>query len=137
METINLKTGHVLQFSTPSFADSMNLSKVLARELKSVDVDLGNLANLTDVENMDVMSLLAPLLQLYASDAAHMAVMKCLDKSLVEGRRINTSLFEEEEFRPDYLELCVFAVKRAVSPLFASLDFKSSKKPAAPSTNQA
>ncbi len=124
-DAITLKSGHTLELRSPDFGAAKNLAKAIARELRSVDVQL---------ESMDIQAFLAKdvnaiknvFLQVGSSDVVEQAVYACAVKSLLNGQKITPNLFEPEDMRQDYLPVVWEVMKFSLAPFFASLEFPSS-----------
>jgi hypothetical protein len=121
MEAITLKSGHVFEpMSGPDWASSKKLFKILARELKSVDIDLTGLTE-ASIKDMDSGVLVTAFLQVAGSDAVESAVLECAARCTLQGQKITAATFEPQDMRRDYLPVAWEVMKLALLPFFEDL----------------
>ncbi len=123
-ETLALRSGRSLELGMAPFSVGMKLFKVIANELKLVDVDLGSL-DLSKIAGKDINTLKNAILQLLGSDALEAAVFACMEKCLLEGQRVTRQTFEPEDMRGDFLPVAWEVIKFNLSPFFSSLGLSS------------
>ena len=134
-DQITLKSGAMLELKMAPFAKGTKLFKVIASELKGVEIELGDL-KMSDIGSKDINSLKNVFFQLIGSDALEAAFFDVAGHSLHDGQRITRTTFEPEKTRGDYLPTAWEVIKFNVAPFFSGLDLssltKSSPKPVGP-----
>lgn len=129
-ETITLKSGAELSMTVAPFADGMKLFKTIARELKQVDIELGDL-DVSKLAGKDINSIKNVVFQLLGSDAVEACVFDCLKRCTLNGVRITKETFEDENARPDFLPAAWEVIKLNLRPFVSGLNlsFSASAKP--------
>lgn len=117
------------------FSKGTKLFKVIASELKGVEVELGDM-KMADIGSKDINSLKNVIFQLIGSDALEAAFFDVAMHSLHDGQSIKRAIFEPDSARGDYLPTAWEVIKFNIAPFFSGLDLssltKSSPKPNGP-----
>ena len=119
-----LKSGVTVELAVAPFKVAKELFKVLANELKLVEVDLGTL-DLSKIQNTDINAIKNAILQLAGSDKVEAHVFACLARCTYNGVKITPDTFEPEEARGDYLPCALEVIKINVVPFFSGLELPS------------
>lgn len=117
MKTVNLHSGAVLKITPAPFADSLELTKAIAEEIKNVNMDPGREVDINLIKEM--------ALTLVASPRVEGCVRRCMERCLYnEGRLGAESIddtFESEKAREDYFQVFKEVLEVNVSPFMKSL----------------
>lgn len=124
---IVLDSGAELKIKEASWADVLRLKNSIISELGASTEDVKSL-DFKDLLNQDLVSVLPLISKLLSSESVEQALQKCLSCCTYDKRRITDSLFDDSpESRADYYEICFYALKENLSPLFARLPSVFSK----------
>lgn len=107
------------------FSDGMKLFKTIARELKLVDIELGDL-DVTKLAGKDINSIKNVVFQLVGSDAVEACVFDCLKRCTLNGQRITKETFEDESARGDFLPCAWEVIKINLRPFVSGLNLSFS-----------
>lgn len=116
---IQLKSGAMLELKMAPFSKGTKLFKVIAAELKGVEIELGDIGNLG---SRDINSLKNVVFQLIGSDALESAFFDVAQHSLHNGQKIIRATFEPEDARGDYLSTAWEVIKFNIAPFLSGLD---------------
>jgi hypothetical protein len=120
LEPILLKSGHVLVPGTPDWEPSKKLFKIMARELKQVDISLEGL-DMKAIQSMDMGVLLKAFFQVAGSDAIEACIIECASRSTLNDLKIVPATFAPPDMRRDYLPVAWEVMKMALVPFFEDL----------------
>lgn len=132
-ESVTLPSGHQLELGMAPFSVGMKLFKVIANELKGVDVEIESL-DFAKLAGKDINVLKNAILQLLGSDQLEAALFACMERCLLNGAKITRQSFEPEDMRPDYLPVAWEVMKFNLAPFFRGLNLSSPT--ASPTTAQ-
>jgi len=127
-----LDSGAKLSLTLCSFAEGTKLMKAVAREAKSITLEMGveKATGLQDLMKFDfndkAMNTIKNLvLGLLANEEVEAALWPCVERGTytVNGlvRKINRDLFEDEKARADYVPILKEALVFNMGPFFTSL----------------
>jgi hypothetical protein len=133
--TLTLKSGKTLSLGIAPFSVARKLLKIVALELKQVDVEL-DVKSLQALMQMELGSeglntFKNVICQLISSDAVETCLWECFARCTIDNVKIVQSSFDGEQAREDYIPAAWEVIKLNLRPFFAGLQFGSSTNPGA------
>jgi len=128
METTTLKSGRILNLQVAPFAVANKLRKVIAGELKGVDVEFEKLdlkADLTALDSKALNTFKNIVCQLMASDAVEGCFFECAARCTLDGQKVTRESFDDPDSRGDFLPTAWEVIKLNIAPFFGSLNLSS------------
>lgn len=139
-ESIALKSGRELVLTIADFKAGNKLRKVIATELRGVDLKIDKLDPNMDISKLgrDGLNTMKDIIcQLLASDAVENCFFECAARCTIAGVAIRRDSFEPEDARPDFLPAAQEVIIFNLKPFFANLDLRSLAGAAPTSSDQA
>lgn len=126
MDPITLPSGRELVLGVPDLAVAKHLFKTVARELKTVDLDIKlETFSAKSLGDLDINVFKNAILQLAASDAIESAWMACATKTLIgngdDKVKVTKDAFEHETARQDYLLVAWEVMRFTLVPFLRGL----------------
>lgn len=134
MKNVTLQSGATLDIQTANFATGTKLIKIVARELKTVNVDIGlGDGKLEDFFKMNfnkdglLNTFKDAIFQLIASDALDQVLWECLDRCLytkgdILKLRITRDMFDKnDDIKGDFYPIAKEVLVANLAPFFPSL----------------
>ena len=135
MSEITLPSGRTLLVTIAPFSAANKFRKVMAKEMLSVDLDLGGLTAPKDGTLLDLdLTKLPPealstiknlFCTLLASDAIEACFWECAQRCTIDGAKVDKNSFDPAETRADFLPCAWEVMKTNVPPFFESLGLSS------------
>lgn len=111
-------SGATVTINIADWQDAKRLKKAIWRELASAGIKV-------DLE-IDVSSLIGPLLRVDSSDVVDAALAPCLARCLRNGEKITDATFNDPEARQDYYDIVYRCAEENIRPLAKGLILKLS-----------
>lgn len=108
-----LQSGKTLRFNISTFDNGKNLSQVIARELRTL-----NVSSITEID--ETLFLQMGLLGISSVEIEN-AIWLCFDKAVVDGDKLNKEYFKSVANREDYFEICSVIAKANLAPFMKGL----------------
>lgn len=116
MRKHKLLSGKELRIQPARFRQSKHLFDMIAQEIKSLRFD--------PKAEFDINFVKDTALGLVASEKVEQAIIACMENCLYENQKVNVELFEDNEARQDYLEICFEIAKENALPFTKNLSSK-------------
>jgi hypothetical protein len=116
-----LPSGASLSVTPLAFEESWEVTQTIIDIAKALDIDVSGIETLEDIGAQEILRFKNPLCTLLASKEAVAAAKRCLEKSTYNGVRIESSVWESEKARGDFVLAAVYALKDNIFPFFGSL----------------
>jgi len=134
MNRIELPSGSILEVQLLSFEEAWNIFQLFSKTIEEMNMDIKDFSFFKQDDDkrnftfVDFLKLKGPICSILSNKSLSEAGVRCLDRCIYNGLKIDRRTFDSQEARGDFLPSLFYALKENVSPFFGNLISYFAKK---------